>query len=124
MKKIVLIIISIIFIFLFCGCNNSDFEDNVSTSEVIINMPKDDKVNGYRMENFNSSIPSTISGDEIDSISSNSDKTEQLCGNKNSKVFHNTDCASVKNMKENNKRYASRSKLISEGYKPCGSCNP
>lgn len=48
-------------------------------------------------------------------------------GNKNSKVFHYTDCSSVKRMNESNKVYfnnVTRDEVISKGYKPCGNCNP
>lgn len=46
--------------------------------------------------------------------------------NKNTKVFHSPTCSSVSRMKESNKQYSdeSRDALISEGYSPCGNCNP
>lgn len=52
------------------------------------------------------------------------DKTYVI--NINSKVFHNLDCQSVKDMKEVNKKYTSlsRSELIDDGYKACSRCNP
>lgn len=48
-------------------------------------------------------------------------------GNKNSKVFHYTDCSSVKRMNESNKVFfnnTTREEVIAKGYKPCGNCNP
>lgn len=46
-------------------------------------------------------------------------------GNKNSKVFHKSDCSSVYNMKKENKvELSSRDDAISQGYKPCGNCKP
>lgn len=45
--------------------------------------------------------------------------------NKSSGKFHLPDCPSVASMKEENKLYETdRDKIIAEGYKPCGSCNP
>ena len=46
--------------------------------------------------------------------------------NRNSGKFHYPDCTSVDDMKEENKVYSdeSRTKLIKEGYSPCGNCNP
>ena len=61
--------------------------------------------------------------DMVQEIPENAAKTEYI-GNKNSKVFHKSSCDSVSSMKENNKYFADRSSLISEGYKPCGKCKP
>ncbi len=46
--------------------------------------------------------------------------------NTNSKKFHSPSCSSVKNMRDENKAFytGTRDDLISEGYKPCGVCNP
>ena len=46
--------------------------------------------------------------------------------NKNSGKFHYPACDSVKDMKEKNKEYSSktRDELISEGKSPCGRCHP
>jgi hypothetical protein len=40
--------------------------------------------------------------------------------------FHTLDCSCIKNMNEKNKEISdkSREELISEGYTPCGICNP
>lgn len=46
-------------------------------------------------------------------------------GNKNSKIFHESTCASVKRMKDSNKvSFSSRSSAVSAGYTPCKNCNP
>ncbi len=46
-------------------------------------------------------------------------------GNKNTKVFHSIDCASVKNMKTKNRvEFFAREKAVEHGYSPCQSCNP
>lgn len=46
--------------------------------------------------------------------------------NENTKKFHLLECKSVAAMKEQNRRYEtkSREELVSMGYKPCKSCNP
>lgn len=46
-------------------------------------------------------------------------------GNKNSMVFHDPDCSSVTQMSDKNKTYFdSRESAVSDGYSPCGSCQP
>lgn len=46
-------------------------------------------------------------------------------GNKNSLVFHKTDCSSVADMKESNKVFFTiRQNAVYQGYTPCGRCNP
>lgn len=47
-------------------------------------------------------------------------------GNKNSMVFHLPECGSVGKMKEKNKVYfyGDREEPVSQGYGPCGNCNP
>lgn len=46
--------------------------------------------------------------------------------NTNTKKFHYTDCRSVKQMKEKNKKYytGTREECIGMGYDPCGNCKP
>lgn len=52
--------------------------------------------------------------------------TTTYIGNKNSKKFHYPYCHSVDQMKETNKKYmtCTRDQAISQGYSPCGNCNP
>ncbi len=46
-------------------------------------------------------------------------------GNKNSLVFHKTDCSSVADMKESNKVFFTiRQNAVDQDYTPCGRCNP
>lgn len=46
--------------------------------------------------------------------------------NKNTKKFHYPHCGSVGQMKDKNKKplYCTRDEAISQGYSPCGNCNP
>ena len=46
--------------------------------------------------------------------------------NTNSKKIHYPNCGSVKRMSDKNKQNSNlnRDKLISQGYDPCGNCNP
>ena len=46
--------------------------------------------------------------------------------NTNTKKFHYTDCRSVKQMKDKNKKYytGTREECIGMGYDPCGNCRP
>ena len=59
------------------------------------------------------------------SESSSSAKSTYIA-NKNTKKFHYPYCSSVGQMKESNKRElnCTRDEAISQGYKPCGNCNP
>lgn len=52
--------------------------------------------------------------------------TTTYIANKNTKKFHYPYCHSVDQMKDKNKRYltCTRSEAISQGYSPCGNCNP
>ena len=58
--------------------------------------------------------------------SSNTGNATSYIGNKNSKKFHYPYCHSVDQMSEKNKVYmtCTRSQAISNGYSPCGNCNP
>lgn len=46
--------------------------------------------------------------------------------NEKSKKFHYTWCPSVDQMKDTNKRafFGTREDVLSQGFEPCGSCNP
>lgn len=46
-------------------------------------------------------------------------------GNKNSKIFHESSCSSVKSMSDKNKvSFETRQDAIDKGYSPCKSCQP
>lgn len=139
MKRILLLFLCLLFSFTLCACAKETKEPLYSS--VTINLPSDNTVNGYR-ENTETSndnathkptVDSTISNNTVSEnpVFTNSANTEtnetstEFCANKNSKVFHNSSCGSVKTMKEENKYFSSdRDSLINEGYIPCKRCNP
>lgn len=46
-------------------------------------------------------------------------------GNKNSKIFHKSNCSSAQKTKEENRVYlSSREEFVAKGYSPCKICNP
>ena len=72
MKKYLLILCSIIILFSFSGCGKENCESVTSDVEVIINMPTDDTVNGYRTEKeiSNNETPNQIAGSDVGTITS------------------------------------------------------
>lgn len=131
MKRFLSLVLCSILCFTATACSNQNDDKAETASEVVVNLPADDTVNGYRVESktsdTQSSMPNTISGSgvSVGSINTNTDNTSKdYCGNKNSKVFHKSSCSSVSSMKDENKYYADRETLLNEGYKACGKCNP
>lgn len=112
--------------------------------QITVSFPEDDSVNGYRLPEEStvssappqsSSQPSIVSSSEANtdsssaSVNTNSssqeNKTEIYIGNKNTHVFHRSDCGAVKTMKEENKtEFSDRETPIADGYTPCKRCNP
>lgn len=137
LKRIFLIVLSLYLIIFFCSCKNKENNIDSQRKEVIINMPSDDTVGGYRTESKLSSKPTDrIDADNVtvqkpsSSSSSTSEENQSTTqtgyyANLKSKVFHKADCRSVKNMKEENKFYTKdRNFLTEQGFTPCKSCKP
>lgn len=150
--KRLFIIILILILFSFCGCGDTTPQSNTSErKEVTINLPSDNTVCGYRTGSILNSVSDIIDANLVGVESKPSSKSEtssitppvqtsstnnpttqsnvaektEYCANLNSKVFHKSDCGSVKKMKEENKFYTKdRSMLTEMGYSPCNSCNP
>lgn len=132
MKKLLSIIILLLLAFTFCGCE----EENVTASQkqqVVINLPKDDTVNGYRLEEKKeNAIPDKINGADVlpnpsESVNNTASENTNItyCGNKNSKKFHESTCGALKNTKDENKVFfETRDEFIQNGYTPCKLCNP
>jgi len=130
MKRFYIILLILCLLIIPTSCKKENINTESIASEVTINLPKDNTVNGYRTEahkNTNGEMPDSIDTNDVvvgDINSQVSAISKDYCGNKNSMVFHKSSCGSVTAMNESNKYYSDRETLISEGYKPCGNCKP
>ena len=139
MKRFAIIIMCVITLFCLSACNKA--EPTETRSEITVNMPTDDTVNGYRTEGNSEAVTSSNKTNSVSNSSKENSKTEessatsqtqsqenqsiQYCGNINSKKFHISSCGSVASIKEENRLYLSdRNELINLGYEPCKRCNP
>ncbi len=146
MRKLLIVFLCLTSVLCLSSCDNNDTAEN--REPVVINMPKDDSVNGYRTEDTYFEDDLVISDDKVGidtAPSQNITNKDQVignqtsnvgstisgnengayCANKNSGVFHKAECSSVAKMKQENKVYFESSELaISNGYKPCGRCKP
>lgn len=128
MKKSICVFLVLICL---CGCSpsSSDMTDNTH-SQITINLPTDDTVNGYRQGGNSQSMPQTISADEVKPASPNQNSSSEnakveYIGNLNTHIFHKSTCGSVGTMKEENKIiFEGRDAAINDGYTPCKRCNP
>ncbi len=109
MRKTVKIIMIFVFVLCLAGCTKAEANQNAdSKTEVVINIPQDDTVNGYRIEK--KEVPQ---------------ETALYCANKNSKIFHKRECPSVDKMKQENKIFSNdKNQLLKDGFDPCKSCEP
>lgn len=131
MKKLLVLLCVIAIGLCICGCADSaEIKTEDSKTAVVINLPEDDTVNGYRANAKKSSDDNAIDADSVAvegtvSITSGSSAAAKYCVNKNSGIFHTEDCGSVAKMKEENKAYyKSRDAAVNDGYTPCKRCNP
>ena len=106
----------IILSFFLCGCGEEkDKTASEPDTKVIINMPEDDTVNGYRKQKVQ-----TEKTNETKKIFNGT-----YYVNKNSKKFHFTYCSYASKISDENLFVSdNREQLISEGYSPCSSCKP
>lgn len=79
--------------------------------------------------NEDSEIPDRVQPDETaepDQTEPEGESDYRYVANRKTKKFHLPSCASVSDMKEENKLYfsGSREELIEQGYVPCKRCNP
>lgn len=91
-------------------------------SNIIFKTEKNENADTYKEVGENSvSRTITRSKDPI-----NESENYTYCINTSSKKFHYSNCSSVDDMKEHNKKYTNedRDSLISQGYSPCKRCNP
>lgn len=100
----------------FVGCDKSEVEEKIS-DEVIIKMPTDNTINGYKKPGV------------YDGIMEN-DKPQTSVpllyyANTSSKKFHKNTCRYASST-DNSKLYITedRSELVLQGYSPCKICEP
>lgn len=135
MKRFLIYALIILMCFSVSACK--DKAETQNKTPVVINLPEDDSVNGYRTEEPNYANNDIVDADSVtvdaDShnssvakqVSSTQNSSQEYCVNINSGIFHKADCGSVSKIKEENIAYFSdREKIISEGYTPCKRCNP
>ncbi len=115
MKKFLALLISLLLVFSFCGCKSKD--TNVAKTPIKVNLPTDNRVNGYRKTDSNIKEGSIILNETTE--------TYKYFGNKNSKKFHKASCSALKNTKDENKVfYKTREEFVEYNYVPCKMCNP
>lgn len=117
MKARIFICLMLMFAVLLCGCSYTNAKEEGS-DEVVINMPTDDSLNGYRLESNYEETSSAVNSSQDDSVL-------LYYANTNSKKFHKNSCRYAK-MTSNENLYITESKneLINEGYVPCKVCEP
>ena len=126
MRKSLILIVLILLTLAGCKGGNTAFE----LDSVKINLPSDNSVNGYRIEDNQDENrdDSTVPADKVTVGSVSGKKPENkpsYCANKNSKVFHKSTCDSVPKIKEKNKLFSSsKDALLKDGYSPCKRCEP
>ena len=76
--------------------------------------------------NDSESVPVVNSSTESNGTTDISNNVQTYVLNTNTKKFHYPTCSSVSRMSEKNKQTVSESRddIISQGYSPCGNCNP
>ena len=136
MKKFICIFLTLLCL---CGCSTSDYNMTDNThSQITVNLPTDNTVNGYRQGGNSQSMPQTISADEVkpaspeqnSSVSKEQNSSSQnakveYIGNSNSHIFHKSTCGSVGTMKKESKIiFEGRDAAINGGYTPCKRCKP
>lgn len=125
-------------VFLFSCGNMYSYEDIEKIKEQAVEDAKEDILDQYALDYVRENYtPEELYPDKIiqnrnkKAVYSNihgqlPENSDPYAGyyiiNKRSKIFHHSDCDSVKNMKEENKIASNRTKdeLIEQGYEPCG----
>lgn len=127
MKKVIALILSVIFLTAACGCSAEDEQtkaDAENSGSVVINMPEDDSVNGYRISAKEGRSIDTAQSESIAS-STKADGITLYYANTSSKKFHKSDCSFASRILDKNLYISeSRDELIGSGYEPCSVCNP
>ena len=116
LKRTLIILLMFSVLIVFVGCNETKVEENLS-GEVIIKMPTDNTINGYRKP--------SISGGNIISSKTQTSVPLMYYANTSSKKFHKNTCRYASST-DNSKLYITenRNELILQGYSPCKICEP
>ncbi len=134
-KKLLIGVFIIVIAFSVFGCSKTDAVKQNQEDEVIINMPVDDSLNGYRLpDDAQPSVSDENTEDGKDNVSSVTDESNDessdeamllYYANTNSKKFHKNSCRYAKiTSNENLYITESREELINEAYVPCKVCKP
>ncbi len=125
MKKLYFLLILLLLFSFAAGCENTN--PSADRTEVQINMPQDDSVNGYRTEQKESdSMPEVIDGSNVTAgeIMQTLPQSSGYVASKNSKTFHKSGCSSAESIKKENRIFNTREYFANKGYKPCKKCKP
>lgn len=129
MKKLCSIVLVFTMAFMFCACGNDTINtalteptQNPETNLVSAVKNTDIQKDTEKKETPTPTVSTPIQKEAV----SKAEQTFTFIANKNTKKFHYAHCYSIKRMKEANKKYlnCTRSDAISQGYTPCGHCNP
>lgn len=117
-----------------CGKNNDYGHPHKETTELLkkhsVKALRTDEQGSIVVNMNNNALNVTTSNGYSESININGNNEitnadSQYIGNKNSKVYHSSDCKSVEKMSEKNKVvFNSVQEAEDENYSPCKSCNP
>lgn len=118
-----------------CGCSATEEATSCAPeSEIIVKLPTDSTVNGYRIaasaDSGSQSKESTGATSGGNTASASAAARASTSGgayraNINTKKFHTSECGyGIKISEENLYTSNSREDMISQGYEPCKRCNP
>ncbi len=117
-------IIPLFCLILLCGCGTPKTDTAVTVTDeptsggITVTLPRDDSVNGYRLERSQTDRQSEA--DNGGTLTSG-----KYCANKNSMKFHRRDCFYAAKTDPANRLYFNdRDELIRKGYTPCSKCSP
>lgn len=126
--RIIRFLIILLITISLCGC--ADIGTS-SEPQIVINMPTDNMVNGYRIssqaETDQSNPANMDTSSDTPSVTKSKPNTVDTyyCASISGSKFHIPTCGSAKNIKEENLITApDRQKFIDDGYEPCRRCNP
>lgn len=132
MKKVRVIIVAVLAVVLFASSAIAEGWAWTSSDEAVIHVWPDGSIvvtgvgtaalTGTAQDGSGNTVTISITVPEVYAAASS--ETAYI-GNMNTKKFHRFNCASVNDVKEENKiSLSAREEAIDEGYDPCGRCDP